>query len=134
MVLSNVKNGQPSAPYQSIPEPISTPQVVYSPPVQPQAQLHQGAYQKPTAQPPQVAYSLATTTQLHQVPYQQATIQLHHGAYQQPKAQLHQGDYQSPPVSFLIQNSPLPLNSNFKTHYSKHILTASLRHSLFMSL
>ncbi|XP_055766891.1 serine/threonine-protein kinase WNK2 isoform X2 [Salvelinus fontinalis] len=99
MVLSNVKNGQPSAPYQSIPEPISTPQVVYSPPVQPQAQLHQGAYQKPTAQPPQVAYPLATTTQLHQVPYQQATTQLHHGAYQQPKAQLHQGDYQSSPPS-----------------------------------
>ncbi|KAK6319557.1 hypothetical protein J4Q44_G00107680 [Coregonus suidteri] len=95
MVLSDVKNGQPSAPYQSIPEPISTPQVVYSPPVQPQTQLHQGAYQKPTAQPPQVAYSLATTTQLHQ------------GAYQQPKAQLHQGDYQSPPPSAgLIQAQP----------------------------
>ncbi|XP_024268355.1 serine/threonine-protein kinase WNK2 isoform X3 [Oncorhynchus tshawytscha] len=100
MVLSNVKNSQRSAPYQSIPEPISTPQVVYSPPVQPQAQLHQGAYQKPTAQPSQVAYSLATTTQLHQVAYQQATTQLHHGAYQQPKAQLHQGDYQSPPQHF----------------------------------
>ncbi|XP_031689866.1 serine/threonine-protein kinase WNK2 isoform X2 [Oncorhynchus kisutch] len=109
MVLSNVKNSQPSAPYQSIPEPISTPQVVYSPPVQPQAQLHQGAYQKPTAQPPQVAYSLATTTQLHQVAYQQATTQLHHGAYQQPKAQLHQGDYQSPPPSAgWIQAQPQP--------------------------
>ncbi|XP_024268357.1 serine/threonine-protein kinase WNK2 isoform X5 [Oncorhynchus tshawytscha] len=109
MVLSNVKNSQRSAPYQSIPEPISTPQVVYSPPVQPQAQLHQGAYQKPTAQPSQVAYSLATTTQLHQVAYQQATTQLHHGAYQQPKAQLHQGDYQSPPPSAgWIQAQPQP--------------------------
>ncbi|XP_052383176.1 serine/threonine-protein kinase WNK2 isoform X2 [Oncorhynchus keta] len=109
MVLSNVKNSQPSAPYQSIPELISTPQVVYSPPVQPQAQLHQGAYQKPTAQPPQVAYSLDTTTQLHQVAYQQATTQLHHGAYQQPKAQLHQGDYQSPsPSAGWIQAQPQP--------------------------
>nr|XP_046196193.1 serine/threonine-protein kinase WNK2-like isoform X1 [Oncorhynchus gorbuscha] len=56
---------QHSAPYQSLPEPISTPQV-YSPPVQSQAQLHQAAYQQPTAQPPQVAYSHASTTQFHQ--------------------------------------------------------------------
>ncbi|XP_064859205.1 serine/threonine-protein kinase WNK2-like [Oncorhynchus nerka] len=73
---------QHSAPYQSLPEPISTPQV-YSPPVQSQAQLHQTAYQQPTAQPPQVAYSHASTTQFHQ------------------------GAYQSPPVSSLTQNAPL---------------------------
>uniref|UniRef100_A0A8C7H9V7 non-specific serine/threonine protein kinase n=1 Tax=Oncorhynchus kisutch TaxID=8019 RepID=A0A8C7H9V7_ONCKI len=60
---------QHSAPYQSLPEPISTPQV-YSPPVQSQAQLHQAAYQQPTAQPPQVAYSHASTTQFHQGAYQ----------------------------------------------------------------
>uniref|UniRef100_A0A4W5QXD9 non-specific serine/threonine protein kinase n=1 Tax=Hucho hucho TaxID=62062 RepID=A0A4W5QXD9_9TELE len=77
---------QHSAPYQSLPEPISTPQV-YSPPVQSQAQLHQAAYQQPTAQPPQVAYSQATTTKFHQ------------GAYQQHTAQLHQGAYPSPPPS-----------------------------------
>ncbi|XP_038871351.1 serine/threonine-protein kinase WNK2-like [Salvelinus namaycush] len=74
---------QHSAPYQSLPEPISTPQV-YSPPVQSQAQLHQAAYQQPTAQPPQVAYSQATTTQFHQGAYQQHTAQLHQGAYQSP--------------------------------------------------
>ncbi|XP_045561270.1 serine/threonine-protein kinase WNK2 [Salmo salar] len=83
---------QHSAPYQSLPEPISTPQV-YSSPVQYQAQLHQASYQQPATQPPQVAYSQATTTQFHQ------------GAYQQHTAQLHQGAYQSPPPSTgLIQS------------------------------
>ncbi|KAM4613173.1 serine/threonine-protein kinase WNK2 [Polymixia lowei] len=87
-------NSQQSAPYLSLPEPISTAQMVYSPPAQPEPQLHQGAYQQPTAQPSQESYPQAST-QLHQGAYQQTTSQLHQGAYQQPAAHLHQGPYQS---------------------------------------
>ncbi|CAB1315391.1 unnamed protein product, partial [Coregonus sp. 'balchen'] len=113
---------QHSALYQSLPEPISTPQD-YSPPVQSQAQLHQGAYQQATTQLHQGAYQ-QPTAQLHQGAYQQPTAQLHQGAYQQPTAQLHQGAYQAPTVSSLTQNSPLS-----QTHI--HKLKASLFRCVF---
>ncbi|XP_049894655.1 serine/threonine-protein kinase WNK2 isoform X4 [Epinephelus moara] len=60
-------NNQQNGTYQSLPEPISSAHVIYSPP---DPQLHQGAYQQPAGQ-------------------------LHPGAYHQPAAQLHQGPYQS---------------------------------------
>ncbi|KAM9362145.1 serine/threonine-protein kinase WNK2 [Symphorus nematophorus] len=87
-------NNQQNGPYQSLPEPISTAQMVYSPPAQVDPQLHQGPYQQPTVQGSHENYT-QTTTQLHQGAYQQTTGQLHPGAYQQPAAQLHQGPYQS---------------------------------------
>uniref|UniRef100_A0A8C4NHV9 non-specific serine/threonine protein kinase n=1 Tax=Dicentrarchus labrax TaxID=13489 RepID=A0A8C4NHV9_DICLA len=87
-------NNQQNGPYQSLPEPISTAQMIYSPPAQADPQLHQGPYQQPTAQASHENYTQAST-QLHQGPYQQTTGQLHPGAYQQPAAQLHQGPYQS---------------------------------------
>ncbi|XP_029906499.1 serine/threonine-protein kinase WNK2 isoform X2 [Myripristis murdjan] len=85
---------QQNGTYQSLPEPISTAQIIYSPPAQPDPQLHRGSYQQPTAQPSHDNYSQAST-QLHQGAYQQTTSQLHQGAYQQPAAQLHQAPYQS---------------------------------------
>uniref|UniRef100_UPI0037E7D476 serine/threonine-protein kinase WNK2 n=1 Tax=Semicossyphus pulcher TaxID=241346 RepID=UPI0037E7D476 len=88
--LNNQQNGS----YQSLPEPISTAQMIYSPPAQPDPQLHQGPYQQPTAQAPHDTYA-HVSTQLHQGVYQQTTGQLHPGAYQQPAAQLHQGPFQS---------------------------------------
>ncbi|XP_033939631.1 serine/threonine-protein kinase WNK2 isoform X4 [Pseudochaenichthys georgianus] len=86
-------NNQQSIFNQSLPEPISTAQMIYSPPalVEPQ---HQGPYQQPTAQASQESYT-QTSSQLHQGAYQQTTDQLHSGAYHQPAAQLHQGPYQS---------------------------------------
>ncbi|XP_076614622.1 serine/threonine-protein kinase WNK2 isoform X2 [Chaetodon auriga] len=87
-------NNQQNGPYQSLPEPISTAQMVYSPPAQVNPQLHQGPYQQPTAQASHENYTQAST-QLHQGAYQQTTGQLHPGAYQQPAAQPHQGPYQS---------------------------------------
>ncbi|XP_062271527.1 serine/threonine-protein kinase WNK2 [Scomber scombrus] len=89
--LNNQQNGS----YQSLPEPISTAQMVYSPP---DPQLHQGAYQQATAQASHDNYTQAST-QLHQGAYQQTTGQLHPGACQQPAAQLHQGSYQSQTVT-----------------------------------
>ncbi|XP_056253747.1 serine/threonine-protein kinase WNK2 isoform X7 [Seriola aureovittata] len=88
--LSNQQNGA----YQSLPEPISTAQMIYSPPAQADPQLHQGPYQQPTAQASHENYTHASM-QLHQGAYQQTTGQLHPGAYQQTAAQLHQGPYQS---------------------------------------
>ncbi|XP_039653804.1 serine/threonine-protein kinase WNK2 isoform X8 [Perca fluviatilis] len=88
--LSNQQNGA----YQSPTEPISTAQVIYSPPAQVDPQLHQGPYQQPTAQASHENYT-QTSTQLNQGAYQQTTGQLHPGAYHQPAAQLHQGSYQS---------------------------------------
>ncbi|XP_008283364.1 serine/threonine-protein kinase WNK2 [Stegastes partitus] len=85
-------NNQQNGPYQSLPEPISTAQMVYSPPAQPDPQLHQGPYQQPTAQVSHESYTQAST-QLHQGAYQQTAGQLHPGAFQQPAAQLHQGPY-----------------------------------------
>ncbi|XP_076614664.1 serine/threonine-protein kinase WNK2 isoform X7 [Chaetodon auriga] len=90
-------NNQQNGPYQSLPEPISTAQMVYSPPAQVNPQLHQGPYQQPTAQASHENYTQAST-QLHQGAYQQTTGQLHPGAYQQPAAQPHQGPYQSQTV------------------------------------
>ncbi|XP_027134687.1 serine/threonine-protein kinase WNK2 isoform X6 [Larimichthys crocea] len=87
-------NNQQNSPYQSLPEPVSTAQMIYSPPAQVDPQLHQGPYQQPTAQASQENYT-QTSTQLHQGAYQQTTGQLHLGAYQQPAPQLHQGSYQS---------------------------------------
>ncbi|KAM7402151.1 hypothetical protein PAMP_017416 [Pampus punctatissimus] len=84
-------NNQQNGPYQSLPEPISTAQMTYSPP---DPQLHQGPYQQATAQASHDNYTQASTL-LHQGAYQQTTGQLHPGAYQQPAAQLHQGPYQS---------------------------------------
>ncbi|XP_040890070.1 serine/threonine-protein kinase WNK2 [Toxotes jaculatrix] len=87
-------NNQQNGPYQSLPEPISTAQMIYSPPAQADPQLLQGPYQQPTAQASHENYT-QTSTQLHQGAYQQTTGQLHPGAYQQTAAQLHQGPYQS---------------------------------------
>ncbi|XP_045931061.1 serine/threonine-protein kinase WNK2 [Micropterus dolomieu] len=88
--LNNQQNGL----YQSLTEPISTTQMIYSPPTQAEPQLHQGPYQQPTAQASHENYT-QTSTQLHQGAYQQTTGQLHPGAYQQSAAQLHQEPYQS---------------------------------------
>ena len=98
-------NNQQSIFNQSLPEPISTAQMIYSPPalVEPQ---HQGPYQQPTAQASQESYT-QTSSQLHQGAYQQTTDQLHSGAYHQPAAQLHQGPYQSQTVSDSISNFSL---------------------------
>ncbi|XP_063766379.1 serine/threonine-protein kinase WNK2 isoform X6 [Eleginops maclovinus] len=90
-------NNQQSSSNQSLPEPISTAQMVYSPPalVDPH---HQGPYQQPTAQASQENYT-QTSSQLRQGAYQQTTDQLHSGAYHQPAAQLHQGPYESQTTS-----------------------------------
>lgn len=94
----NDLNNQQNVPYQSLPEPISTAQMIYSPPAQVDTQLHQGPYQQPAAQASHENYTQAST-QIHQGAYQQTTGQLHPGAYQHPAAQLHQGPYQSQTVS-----------------------------------
>ncbi|XP_028262745.1 serine/threonine-protein kinase WNK2 isoform X2 [Parambassis ranga] len=86
-------NNQQNGPYQSLPEPISTAQMIYSPPAPADPQLQQGAYQQPTAQASHENYTQAST-QLHMGTYQQTTGQLHPGALQQPAAQLHPGPYQ----------------------------------------
>ncbi|XP_029990612.1 serine/threonine-protein kinase WNK2 isoform X10 [Sphaeramia orbicularis] len=93
MQLDDLQNQQ-NGTYQSLPEPISTGQIVYSPPAQPDPHLHQGPYQQTTAQVPYDNYTVPST-QLLQGAYQQTTGQLHPGTYQQPAAQLHQGPYQS---------------------------------------
>ncbi|XP_034551145.1 serine/threonine-protein kinase WNK2 isoform X2 [Notolabrus celidotus] len=87
-------NNQQNGPYQSLPEPISQAQIIYSPPAQADPHLHQGPYQQPTAQASQENYT-HVSTQLHQGAYQHTTGQLHPGAYQQPASQLHQGPFQS---------------------------------------
>ncbi|XP_029358827.1 serine/threonine-protein kinase WNK2 [Echeneis naucrates] len=91
--LSNQQNGT----YQSLPEPISTAQMIYSPPAQANPQLLQGPYQQPTAQPSHENYT-QTSTQLHQGAYPHTAGQLHPGAYQPTAAQLHQGTYQAQTV------------------------------------
>ncbi|XP_068568187.1 serine/threonine-protein kinase WNK2 isoform X2 [Cebidichthys violaceus] len=83
-------NKQQDGPYQSLPEPISTTQKIYSPSAQVEPQPQQGPYQQPAAQASHENYT-QTSTQLHQGAYQQ----LHPGAYHQPAAQLQQGPYQS---------------------------------------
>ncbi|CAJ1050727.1 serine/threonine-protein kinase WNK2 isoform X3 [Xyrichtys novacula] len=87
-------NNQQNGTYQSLPEPISSAQMIYSPPAQADPQLHQVPYQQPTAQAPQENYT-HLSAQLHQGAYQQTTGHLHPGAYQQPTSQLHQGPFQS---------------------------------------
>ncbi|XP_078024704.1 serine/threonine-protein kinase WNK2 isoform X2 [Epinephelus lanceolatus] len=84
-------NNQQNGTYQSLPEPISSAHVIYSPP---DPQLHQEPYQQPTAQASHENYTQASTP-LHQGAYQQPAGQLHPGTYHQPAAQLHQGPYQS---------------------------------------
>ncbi|XP_072238220.1 serine/threonine-protein kinase WNK2 isoform X2 [Leuresthes tenuis] len=86
-------NNQQNGTFQSLPEPISTAQIVCSPPAQFDPQMPQGPYQQSTTQASHENYSQAST-QLHQGAYQQTTGQLHPGAFQQPAAQLHQGPYQ----------------------------------------
>ncbi|XP_054881429.1 serine/threonine-protein kinase WNK2 isoform X2 [Poeciliopsis prolifica] len=89
-VLSNQQNG----PYQSLPEPISTAQMLYSPPSQPDSQLHQGSYQQSAGQTSH-ENNKQSATQPHQGAYQQPTAdQLHPGTFQQPAAQLHHGPFQ----------------------------------------
>lgn len=92
--LTNQQNGN----YQSLPEPISTAQTIYSPPAQVDPQLHQGPKLQPTAATSDENY-IQASTQLHEGAYQQVTGQLRPGAYQQPAPQLHQGPYQSQTVS-----------------------------------
>lgn len=93
--LNNQQNGN----YQSLPEPISTAQTIYSPPpAQVDLQLHQGPNPQPTAPTSDENY-IQASTQLQEGAYQQTTGQLRPGAYQQPAAQLHQGPYQSQTVS-----------------------------------
>lgn len=90
--LNNQQNGN----YQSLPEPISSAQTIYSPPpAQVDPQLHQGPNPQSTAPTADENYTQAST-QLQEGAYQQATGP---GAYQQPAAQLHQGPYQSQTVS-----------------------------------
>ncbi|KAM7005860.1 serine/threonine-protein kinase WNK2 [Tautogolabrus adspersus] len=95
-------NNQQNEPYQSLPEPISTTQIIYSPPAQADPQLHQGPYQQPTVQASQENYT-QVSAQLHQGAHQQTTGQLHPGAYQQPASQLHQGPFQSQTIQTLVQ-------------------------------
>uniref|UniRef100_A0A3Q2WX60 non-specific serine/threonine protein kinase n=1 Tax=Haplochromis burtoni TaxID=8153 RepID=A0A3Q2WX60_HAPBU len=77
-------NNQQNGPYPTLQEPVTTTQIIYSPPAQTDPQLHQGPYQQSTAQ----------SVQLHQGAYQQTAGQLHPGTFQQPASQLHQGPYQ----------------------------------------
>lgn len=95
-------NNQQNGTYQSLPEPVSTAQTVYSPPAQADPQLHQRPYQQPSAQASHESYTQASM-QLHQGAYQQAAGQLHPGAFQQPAAPLHQGPYQCQTVSTCVR-------------------------------
>nr|XP_004548539.2 serine/threonine-protein kinase WNK2 isoform X4 [Maylandia zebra] len=78
------QNNQQNGPYPTFQEPVTTTQIIYSPPAQTDPQLHQGPYQQSTAQ----------SVQLHQGAYQKTAGQLHPGTFQQPASQLHQGPYQ----------------------------------------
>nr|XP_033482336.1 serine/threonine-protein kinase WNK2 isoform X10 [Epinephelus lanceolatus] len=96
-------NNQQNGTYQSLPEPISSAHVIYSPP---DPQLHQEPYQQPTAQASHENYTQASTP-LHQGAYQQPAGQLHPGTYHQPAAQLHQGPYQSQTVQMIAPQGNL---------------------------
>ena len=89
-------NNQQNGTYQSLPEPISSAQMIYSPPAQADPLLQQGVYHPPPSA--QENYTHATT-QLHQGAYEQTTGQLHPAAFQQPAAEPHQGPYQCQTVS-----------------------------------
>ncbi|KAM4741483.1 serine/threonine-protein kinase WNK2 [Anableps anableps] len=93
MQLDDISNQQ-NGPYQSLPEPISTAQMLYSPPSQADSQLHQGPYQQSAGQQSHES-NKQPTTQLQQGAYQQPIAdQLQAGAFQQPATQLHQGPCQ----------------------------------------
>lgn len=79
--------GQHNGNYQSLPEPISSAQIISSPP----ALVHQILASDESF--------LQAANQGPGAAYQQAASQLHPGAYQQSTAQLHQGSYQSQTVS-----------------------------------
>lgn len=67
-------NNQQDGLYQSLPEPISSVQTVYSPPAQAEPQLHQGPYQQTAGQLHPRAYLQHGVQQLHQGPYQAQTV------------------------------------------------------------
>lgn len=83
--------GQQNGNYQSLPEPISSAQMISSPP----ALADRLAHQTPASD----ESFLQAANQGPEVAYQQAASQLHPGAYQQSTVQLHQGPYQSQTVS-----------------------------------
>ncbi|KAM4587058.1 serine/threonine-protein kinase WNK2 isoform 10-T12 [Odontesthes bonariensis] len=105
-------NNQQNGTYQSLSEPISTAQIVCSPPAQFDPQMQQGPYQQSTTQASHENYSQAST-QLHQGAYQQTTGQLHPGAFQQPAAQPHQGPYQCQ-TTFSAPATPAPTANQSK--------------------
>uniref|UniRef100_A0A1A7Z6M5 non-specific serine/threonine protein kinase n=1 Tax=Iconisemion striatum TaxID=60296 RepID=A0A1A7Z6M5_9TELE len=125
--LSNQQNGL----YQSHPEPISTAQMVCSPPLQTEAQLHRGLCQPPSAQA-----SHENNTQLHPGGYQQPTAQPHPGAFQQPASQLHpcQPTVSSPAISAptvqqsrqATQTVPPPLQTAQPTQEQCHLQPAAV--------
>ncbi|XP_068170947.1 serine/threonine-protein kinase WNK2 isoform X2 [Antennarius striatus] len=88
--LHNQQNGT----YQSLPEPISTTQMIYSPPAQVELEVRHGPNQQQTAQGPHENYT-QSPNQLHQGAYQQTTSLLHPGACQHPASHLHQGPFLS---------------------------------------
>ncbi|XP_075893062.1 serine/threonine-protein kinase WNK2 isoform X5 [Nelusetta ayraudi] len=73
--------------YQSLPEPISSAQIISSPPALVDRLVHQILASDESF--------LQAANQGPGAAYQQAASQLHPGAYQQSTAQLHQGSYQS---------------------------------------
>lgn len=77
--------------YQSLPEPISSAQIISSPPALVDRLVHQILASDESF--------LQAANQGPGAAYQQAASQLHPGAYQQSTAQLHQGSYQSQTVS-----------------------------------
>lgn len=104
--------GQQNGNYQSLPEPISSGQMISSPPAL-------ADHQTPASD----ESLLQAANQGLEAAYQQAATQLHPGAYQQSTTQLHQGPYQSQTVS-------LPDRSLFS--YSSHLVrTISVTSFLF---
>lgn len=83
--------GQHNGNYQSLPEPISSAQIISSPPALVDRLVHQTLASDESF--------LQAANQGPEAAYQQAAGQLHPGAYQQSIAQLHQGSYQSQTVS-----------------------------------
>ncbi|XP_068170949.1 serine/threonine-protein kinase WNK2 isoform X4 [Antennarius striatus] len=97
--LHNQQNGT----YQSLPEPISTTQMIYSPPAQVELEVRHGPNQQQTAQGPHENYT-QSPNQLHQGAYQQTTSLLHPGACQHPASHLHQGPF----LSQTTVSAPVP--------------------------
>ncbi|XP_070405522.1 serine/threonine-protein kinase WNK2 isoform X4 [Nothobranchius furzeri] len=125
--LSNQQNG----PYQLLPEPMSTVQMVCSPPPQTEAQLHPGLCQPPAAQA-----SHENNTQFHPGGYQQPTAQPHPGVFQQPASQLHQCQPTAPSLAVsaptvqqsrqATQTIPPPLQTAQPTQEQCHIQPAAV--------